>query len=241
MITWSARRVTAALALAGGVLALVGNGLAPRFSGDEVATYRDIANSTRFEVAGVIILFALLLVTAAFVGIARVISNDGQSEAANYGRVAAIVGGALALGYVGIQLYGYRQQARVFAGADSANVVSAFWATNALDHLTGALFATWTIVLLGVSPILLGASQLRAGRTSRLGYVAVLGGLVCVVVGVASLLTSDQSSYDIPFAIGSVVVTIWLLATGVQLWRQPGLSRQIDLADSPANAGVRAP
>lgn len=231
MITWSARRVTAALAIAGGVLALVGNGLAPRFSGDDVVTYRHIANSTRFEVAGVIVLFALLIVTGAFVGIARAYANGYQhSEASNYGRLASVVGGAIAMAYGGIELYAYRQQARAFDGANSTNVVSAFWATNALDHLAAALFAIWAIVLLGLAPALLGASQLRAGTTGRLGYAAILGGAVCVVVGVGSLLKTDQSTFDIPFAVGSVIVTVWLLATGVRLWREPDESSSIDLA-----------
>jgi hypothetical protein len=239
MGTWSARRITAALALGGGLLALVGNGLAPRFSGDDVRTYHSIANSGRWAAANVIILFALLFVTAAFAGIARVNSSAERGEAANYGRVAALVGGAIALANVGIELYAYRQQAKAFTDANSLNVVSAFWATNALDHLSAGMFATWTIVLLGVAPILLGIGQLRSGAMARLGYGAIVGGLVCVVVGVGSLLKQDQSTFDIPFAVGSVIVTIWLLATGLRLWREPAPT-QIDLADQPTSSTSRS-
>jgi hypothetical protein len=237
MSTWTARRVTAALAFGGGILALVGNGLAPRYSGDDVQTYRHIANSTRWAASDVIILLALLLVTAAFVGIARTITN-GQSELGNYGRMTSLVGGAIALTNVGIELYAYRQQAKAFSGANATNIVSAFWATNALDHVSAALFATWTIVLLGIAPVLLGLGQVRARFGARLGYGAIVGGLVCVVVGIGSLLKQDQSTFDIPFAIGSVIVTIWLLATGMRLWREQSPT-QIDLANQPKSSTSR--
>ena len=218
MSRWSSHRVTAALAITGAVAALVGNGLAPRYSGDTVDTYRTIADSTRFVAADLVVLFAILLVIAAFVGLTRT-ELGGAGDLALYGRLAAVVGGAIAVLQEGLQLFAYRQEARSFVEADTHNAVSAFWATNAIDHVSGALFATWTIVLLGIAPLLLGAMQLRGGRSSWLGLGAVLGGAVCLVVGVGALLTSDQSTYDIPFAVGSVLVTIWLLVTGIQMWR----------------------
>ena len=218
-MSWSGQRVTAALAVLGAVVALVGNALAPRYSGDTVDTYRKVADSTRFEVSTLIVLAAVLIVVAAFVGLSRV-SPGRSSELAGYGRLAAVTGGAIAVLQEGLQLFAYRQQARAFAEANTDNVVSAFWATNAVDHISGALFATWTIVLLGLAPLLLGAMQLRSGGTGWLGLAAVVGGAVCAVVGVGSLLVSDQSTYDIPFAVGSVLVTLWLLATGVLMWRR---------------------
>lgn len=217
MNNWSTQRVTAALAVTGAVVAGVGNGIAPRINGDSVDVYHRIANSTRFAVSGVIVLVAVVLVTAAFVGLTRV---RGAGELSFYGRVAAVAGGGLAVLQVGVELYGYRQQAKAFDGANSQNVVSAFWSANALDHISSAMFASWTIVLLGLAPILIGAAQWRGAASSRLGLAAVLGGAVCVVVGVGELLTEDQSKYDAPFAIGSVIVTLWLLITGLQMWRQ---------------------
>src|SRR5437763_7625590 len=84
----SVRRVAGATAIVGGVVALVGNALAPRFNDDDVVVYRKIAHSTRFTVADVIVLLAVLLITAALVGFAR---SAGSSEFAYYGRLAAIV------------------------------------------------------------------------------------------------------------------------------------------------------
>jgi hypothetical protein len=229
MSAWSSRRITATLAIGGGIIALVGNVLAPRFNDNDIVVYHKVANSTRFAVAGVIVLVAAMLVTAALVGISR---TDRTSDLAYYGRLASVIGGSIAILQAGLELYGYRQQARAFDGANSLNVVSAFWATNALDHASTALFATWTLTLLGVAPVLVGAAQLRSGETGSLGAAGIGGGTVGVGVGLGSLLTSDTSTYDVPFAIGSVIVTIWLLTTGVLLWRRSG-DADIDVTDQP--------
>ena len=220
-VTWPAKRVTGLLAMTGAIVALIGNAIAPRLNGDDVAVYHRIARSGRFEMAGVIVLVAIVLVIAAFAGISRTAPVNVQGQLADYARLAVVVGGAVAVVQVAVELYGYRQQALAFHRANSFNVVGAFWATNALDHVNSALMATWTLVFLGLAPILLGTAQLRARFSGRLGLAAVVGGVVCAVVGFAELLKTDQSTFDIPFAIGSVIVTLWLLGTGVVLWRNP--------------------
>lgn len=216
----AARKTTAGISVAGAVVALVANGLAPRISGNDVDVYHRIAHSDRFAAAGVLVLLAVTLVVAAFTGLTRSGVWSNNTSALEYARLATASGGAIALAQVGIQLYGYRQQARAFDGADAHNVVSAFWATNALDHASSGLMAMWTITLLGIAPVLLGLAQMREMSGARLPFLAVLGGTICVFVGIAELLKSDQSTFDIPFAIGSVLVTLWLLATGIGLWRR---------------------
>ena len=217
MNSWSVRQTAAATAVVGGVVALVGNALAPRYNGDDVDVYRKIAHNTRYTAANVIILVAVLLVVAAMVGLSRTLR---ASELGYYGRLAVVLGGGLAILQAGVVLYAYKQQALAFTGANDHNVVSAFWATNALDHLSAAMFDAWTLLLLGIAPVLIGTGFLRGrGMAARTGGLGVLGGLICIVVSIGSLLHSDQSTFDIPFAIGSVLVTIWLIGTGVILWR----------------------
>jgi hypothetical protein len=248
MHTRGSSRTVALLAIGGGVVALVGNVLAPRFNGDNSTVYRDIASSSRFTITGVIILVAILLVTAAFAGLSRIWATDGNVELAGYARLAVVIGGAIALLQIGVELYGYRYQARAFSdfATSSAqspiktqNLISAFWATDAFDHLSSALMAVWTLILLGLAPVLLGAAQLRTRAIgARLGLVAVVGGLVCAVVGVASLLHEDQSTFDVPFLIGSLLVTAWLIATGVLLARSAS-GGTIDVSHStPAESAV---
>src|SRR5437899_1525494 len=99
----SARRTAGVVAVTGAVAALVGNIIHPRFSGDDVDTYRSIATSSRFRTADVFIIVAFLLVTAAIVAFARIWGRGAATELGSYARTAAFVGGALALTGIGIE------------------------------------------------------------------------------------------------------------------------------------------
>ena len=228
MTELASRRGTAVLGLSAGAVGLVGNLLAPRFDGDDVEVYRELAGSTRSMVSNVIVLAALLLATATFVAFTRVGYGDRAAELRYYGRLAAVMGGTIAALETGIALYAYRVQAQAFADADGSDVAPAFWATSTLDHVTAALFGVWTLLLLGLAPLLIGAAQLRARAASPVvGALGVVGGLACVVIGVCLLLTDDDpSDFDVPFLAASLLVTLWLLATSVALWRSPDVVRE---------------
>ena len=152
-------------AIAGGVLALVGNLLHPRYNGEDFDNYHKIAGSEAcFPHCRLVLIPALILVVAGMVAIARSLHSGRGSVLSDYGRLAAIVGGTIAIAQLGVETYAFRQQAVIFVGADSAGQRGAFWATRAIDHLNTALGSSWTIVLLGLVPLLLGIAMLRTGR-----------------------------------------------------------------------------
>ncbi|MDQ1373021.1 MAG: hypothetical protein QOJ09_359 [Actinomycetota bacterium] len=215
-------RVGGAAAVVGGILALVGNLLAPRWTNiNDVDRYRKIADSGIWRADGIILVFAIILITAGTVAVARSLEGGGVDGLAVFGRLAAVVGASLALLDFGVTTYAIKEQATAFAGATGAQQVPAFWATNGLDHFLTALFNTWSIVLLGVAPLLLGLAVLRTRRyPTWLGWAAVVGGIVCAGTGTVGLLRSDQDPLVIPFVIGSVLVTIWGLGAGWSLWQR---------------------
>ena len=219
MTARSNSRFIGATAIAGGATALVGNLLAPRFNGEDVNIYMHVAHSNRFTAANVIILIAFVLVITAFVGL----TDSANGEAAPPTRLVRSLiaaGGAVALTETALQIYAYKQQARAFVSVPPNDRVSAFWATNAVDHISAAMFALWTLVLLGLVPVALGIWQLRgAVPGGRIGGIGAVGGLVCAVVGFASLLKDDQSTFNVPFLIGSLLVTAWLITSGAMLTR----------------------
>ncbi|HYT38938.1 MAG TPA: hypothetical protein VEN99_05480 [Acidimicrobiia bacterium] len=216
-------RLGAAAAVVGALLALAGNLLHPRF-GDiaDVDLYRKIAGSDRWLTSDLLIIAALVLSTAGLVAIARSLHGGGMDGAlARYAGVAAMVGGAMAIMQTGVDAFAFRQAARAFSGAPAQDLVGAFWATNAIDKLGVALFATWTFVFLGVVPLLLAAAAFRTRRYPlAMTTVGAIGGLGCAVVGVVNLVRLDQSATEIPFLVGSLLVTAWLLWAGVVLWQQ---------------------
>jgi len=209
---------TGPILLGAGVTALAANLLHPRFSGADVAVYRQIASSDRYALADTMLLGALLLLTVGFAALARQLRV--RSAIADSARITALVGGTLAIAQTGVELQGLRQQARVFAAAADADQVGAFWSTNSLDRLNAALTALWIIVLLGLTPLLLVAAQLQTRSAPR--ALALLGGTaatICTAVGIVDLLSHDQGAQDTAFLIGSLLLTAWVITTGYTLMR----------------------
>lgn len=213
---------TGALLLAAGSLALVGNLVHPRFSGDAHDVYRQIAGSSAFAVADVILLFALMILVAGLTGLVSDVRESSSS--ARLGYLAALGGGVIAVAQTGVELYGYRQQAKVFVDIVGARQDGAYWATGAIDGMNAALFATWTVVLLGLAPVLISLALASGrGRWRWLDVVGVVAGLICGSVGVYDLLHADQSSANVPFLAGSLLFTFWVLGTG---WLMVAKSRR---------------
>ncbi|MCU1588826.1 MAG: hypothetical protein JWP11_82 [Frankiales bacterium] len=217
------RPVGSACAVAGGVVALVGNLLAPRFDqNDNVEVYRAVAASGRLAPAGVVLIVAFLLTTIGILAIASSLRGGRGNDAAWLGAAAVAAGGAIALAQNSLEMFGYRQMARVFAGADGQNQQGAFWATSALDKANSSLFSTWTLLLLGLAPLLISVAMLQTRSfPTWVAGIGILGGVICAFVGVANLLLEDQAALNLVFLVGSLLVTVWLIASGVLLRREP--------------------
>jgi hypothetical protein len=163
-----------------------------------------------------------VLTVGGTVAIARSLHDGPGDTYARYGLLATVVGGAIALASISVDGYAARTAAENFAGASAQDQVGAFWAANAIDQLSTAIFNVWTMVLLGVSPLLLGMAAVRSKRyPAWVALAAVAGGAVCTVVGLWGLGTTDQEMFQIPFLVGSLLVTLWILAAGWMLWQQP--------------------
>ncbi|MDT7550117.1 MAG: hypothetical protein QOE84_2511 [Actinomycetota bacterium] len=217
------RPVGSACAVLGGVVALVGNLLAPRFDqNDNVAVYRAVAASGRLAPSGLVLVLAFALTTIGILAIASSLRGGRGNDAAWLGAAAVAAGGAIALAQNSLEMFGYRQMARVFAGANAQNQQGAFWATSALDKANSSLFSTWTLLLLGLAPLLISVAMLQTRAfPAWLAGLGVVGGVICSFVGVANLLMEDQAALNLVFLVGSLLVTAWLIAAGVLMRREP--------------------
>ncbi|HEU5003495.1 MAG TPA: hypothetical protein VFW71_12065 [Actinomycetota bacterium] len=215
-------RLGAGAAVAGAVLALVGNLAHPRYTNmDDVERFRKIAHSGVLATADLITLAALACVTVGLVAVAESLGASGGLGVGRVARIAALVGGAIGLLQIGVETSALIQAAKLFASAPQSNQVPAFWATSAVDHANSAMFDTWTIVLLGAAPVLLGLAMWAAKTyPTWLAAIGVIGGLACLGVGVASLLLTDTDPTTIPFLIGSLLVTVFVFAAGALLWKR---------------------
>ena len=217
------RSTGSALAVSGAVVALVGNLLAPRFEQDQnTEVYRAVAASDRLAPAGLVLLLAFLLTTAGIYAIAASMRGTAGSDAAWMGRAAVAAGGVIAITQVCVEVYAFRQLAKLFVSADDANRQGVFWATSAVDRVNSGLFSAWTILFLGLAPLLIGVAMVQSRAfPSWLALVGAAGGAICLFVGVANLLRDDQATFNLVFLIGSLLVTAWLFAAGVLLRREP--------------------
>jgi hypothetical protein len=214
-------RVAGIAAVAGAALALVGNLLHPRYGNDpDFVNYGRIAGSDRLRAADFVLLLAMALIIPGMIGIARWVRSERGDVVSHQARLAATIGGTIALAQLGIETFALKQQAALFVSTNETDRVGAFWATNAIDHLSTALFNTWTIVLLGLTPLAIGIAALRSHRhPTWIAAIALLGGASCLVTGCVNLARVDQSSMEIPFLVGSLLVTAWLLAAGTAMLR----------------------
>jgi len=217
-----ATRYVGLMLTTGGVLAVVANALRPRYDGEDVDVYGQIAGSSTYLISTVALVGALLLGTIGLVGLA---DHIGPAHPVTHaGRLTALMRGTIAVIQSGIDLGAVRQQAITFADAAPGDRVGAFWSTNSLDRLSSGLFALWTVILLGLTPLLLSTAVRLSGRPMRwqnpLTILGGVGGLTCLAVGAIGLLVHDQGPTKIPFAIGSTLFTLWMLGTGAALLTQ---------------------
>lgn len=210
--------------VAGALLGLSGNLLHPRWDADLIKSYYQIASSNRLAVSDLVIMVALVLLIVGF----RLLADQYPGGLSGHARLAAIVGGSLALGQTGIELSALGESADQFAAAHGTNQVGAFWSTAAVDQINAALFATWTVLLLGIAPILMTGALRLAGRSpwwqTALGSG---GGLLCLVVGILELATGGEVPSDLAFLMGSLLVTAWFLTTGAEHLQPHGLTPEV--------------
>jgi hypothetical protein len=212
-----------AAAALGGVLALIGNLAHPRWTDiEDVELYEKIADSGIWVADHLILVVALVLITLGGTALARSLEGGEGHALARYGLVATVVGGAIFLADISLDAFAFRQAAENFAGAAQQDRVGAFWAANAIDHVSTAMFHMATVVSIGVSPLLLGMAAIRNGRyPAALAWTAVVGGAAGILTGMAGLGGAEGDDLMIPFLVASLLVTIWIIGAGTVLWRTP--------------------
>lgn len=101
-------RIGGGFAIAGGVLALAGNALAPRFNQDQdVDVYEAVARSSRLVPANLILITAVVLVAAGLWTVATTMRAGRGAELARLGAGAAVVGGSIAVVELSVETYAY--------------------------------------------------------------------------------------------------------------------------------------
>lgn len=191
-------------------------------SGDTKANLQAIAGSPLWSSSHVVGLAALLLSVGGLLALSRSITKEPGAALARLGFTTALLGGAfLSVGFV---LEGsHTMKALAEASAATADKEVAFAVVEAMFLVSIDINSWGSVVFFGVAPILFGlAIALTDLYPKWLGWVAVVGGVGAVSMGIVLFLQGLTLAGTIGFTAFGGVVTVSLLVMGVLMWRRAG-------------------
>jgi hypothetical protein len=214
-------RFGGAMAMAGAVLGLIFNLLHPRGDAavfdDAAAEVAVVSTTDMWSLIHYMLAISVLLGLLALLVVGRSFRTE---PAASWGLLAGGIGiASSAVLFVAVVLDGFAMERLTDGSAGAAEAVHAvIWAT-----FTGGI-ATY----FGLTPMLFGIAMVSGADYPRwLGYLALAGGGLGFVTGTIQWFTGPTSfTMNVLFLIASLVVTIWFLLTGRELWRRAGAAMQ---------------
>ncbi|HWC31944.1 MAG TPA: hypothetical protein VG709_02320 [Actinomycetota bacterium] len=221
-------RLGAISGIVGGVLALVFNLLHPRlgdFSDPVSEDLRVAAQSDAWTLIHVGVTAGVLLLIAALYVVARSLREDGAGY--RLGRLALgslVISAPVGLVTLAIDGYATKYVADLVAGGGPLA------AGQAVAAIGWAVFMFFVIMLLGVTPALFGAAIAASDDyPAVLGWPAVVLGFGSIVAGLIGYFGGPSAGFFLVFMITSGLLTVWVIALGVVLWR-----RSADVPDRAA-------
>jgi drug/metabolite transporter (DMT)-like permease len=216
-------RLGAACAIAGSILAILVGILHPRPSklDDHEAFLRVAAESpTRWLLVHLGLVLASILLLAGLGALSAALWHGSAAALARVGLVGAAVGTAVRLAQESIDL-ALGEVAEDWANATGADKEAALRAGAALEDVDFAMLSVHTLVFFGLTYAVYGLA-VRSGERfpSRLGWIAVAGGVAAATVGLVQLVTGPSFVTAYVFPAIAALLSLWLIAIGVLLWRQ---------------------
>lgn len=212
-------RIGSVCAILGAVLAAVFSILEPRVnSADPILDQLRVVTESDgwiFHHLGTL-LFTLLITAALYVVSRTLVGRDVEV----WRHVA--VGSLLVstpVAFITVGLDGYATGAAADAAAAGGN--GGLAAGTTLVYAVWGVFMLETIMYLGVTPILFGVAVRRSRvYPAAFGWPAILAGLLSLTAGFLGTATGPSATFDVLFTISTGLLTLWLLAIGVRLWRR---------------------
>jgi hypothetical protein len=142
-----------------------------------------------------------------------------------WGAASVIVGAAIHIVDSSINGFGLRALSDAWAAASSPEQVSLLGAGDTLLWILGGTWASVVSYFHGVPFILFGlAVVLDRSYPAWLGWVSVVGGAGSVASGIMMFL-SVGTFPGRPYIAFALVVSVWMVAMGVLMWRRAGATR----------------
>ena len=222
-------RVGAIGAMVGAALGLISNLLHPRASGidtsqEELAL---VADSSIWVLDHYLIAWALGFGFVGLMAISHSFSGEGGESWGRFARGAAIGSVAIAVVTIAVDGVAMNEVADNWAEAGRGTDSSAFAAADAVANVSLAMFITVIGSLFGVTAALFGVAGLVSANYPKwLGYAALAAGLVGLLAASMAFLSGPSDfAFNILFTISSFLYTVWLFASGWNMWQRTGAAQ----------------
>lgn len=165
---------------------------------------------------------SLLFTATALVAIGRYLDTPARGPWGPLATAVGLIGVAIALVNVAVDGPAMKEVAEAWAAASGTERDALFAAADVLRSVDIALFSTWTLVLVGVTPLLLGCAILTGGGLPRwLAWPVLAAGPVAIAVAVIQYFSGlAPITVFVLFPAASGTLALWLIAAGVILWRR---------------------
>jgi hypothetical protein len=233
-------RIGAVSAVVGSIIFAVSNILHPRSENvdDYSAQLALIARSDIWVTDHLLLILGIILMLAGLVAVGRSIVINPGATWAHLGRIGAIVSTSLAVVLVGIDGPATKAVATAWLDAPASEQATALRIAETLEEIDADLFSIYVIAFLGLTLLLYGLAIAFSNVYPRwLGWFAVVIAVPSFVVGLV------QVYQGLSFVVSAVLIpvlfslfTLWLLITGVLLWR--GAAARVPGASQGATSDV---
>ena len=215
----------AVCAIAGGLLAIIGNVLHPRPEPtqilDPAAYVHEVADAPLWVFAHVDLIVVSILFLLAWVALAHSISTSRAAGLARFALAVALVDTIVHIITLIIDGVVMRNAADAYLTTPVDSQPAALAAFGALFQLLFGLFDGWEL-LWGFTFVLFGLAVVRSGSyPAWLGWIGVVGGVVLSAIGLTDIVIgSTELTFLALFPAAAAIVSVWLMAVGVLMWKR---------------------
>lgn len=218
-------RFVAIAAFSGALLLLAGTYLHPMNADPNVplAAFTEYAADHHWVASHLMQLCGIALMVAALVLISRRMKSGPADAAASVAAAGAIASLAVAAALQAVDGVALKAMVNAWAAAPERDKQSLFQTAFAVRQIEIGL-ASISGLLFGLTVSVFGIALLIDRRFPKwLGFIAIAGGAPTAVAGVVIACTGFSGlamAIDMP---SGALLLCWMVALGVQVWRQPAL------------------
>jgi len=234
------RRIPGALLVTGAVLGLVGNALHPH-TADASAVVTAIAGNGAWVNIHLAIMVAIVLIIGGLIGLTEQLQGTPGAQLARFGLAAALLGGSVVTVSTSIDGFAMKTLAVSAAGALAAEAATAQRVALAVKDVDFAIWSIGMLLFFGAAFACFGLAVAASPRYRVwFGWVAVLGAGGSALAAVLQIEASGEvQAAETLFFVSSALLTLWVLALGILVWRGHDEARVDVPWHGPEAAGVR--